>query len=75
MDDSGDLMVKFLALAGGRGKGVVGRGPGEVGSCEMSDELMGKLVDPPGNGDVDGAAGAVESGKFAGNVDFLTGSM
>lgn len=71
-------MVKFLALAGGNGPGVMGCGPGEVGSCEMSDELMGKLVDPPGNGDVEGAAGAagdVESGKFAGNVDFLTGSM
>ena len=61
----------------------MGRGPGGVGSCEMSDELVGKLVDPPGNGemgrsdgDVEGAAGDVGSGKFAG-VDtlFLTGSM
>jgi hypothetical protein len=41
----------------------------------MSDELMGKLVDPPGKGDVEGAAGDAESGKFAGDVDFLTGSM
>ena len=46
----------------------MGNGPGEVGSCEMSDELVGKLVDPPGKGDV-------ESGKFAGDVDFLIGSM
>ena len=49
----------------------MGRGPGDVGNCEMSDELVGKLVDPPGKGDV-------ESGKLedaAGNVDFLTGSM
>ena len=63
----------------------MGRGPGEVGSCEMSDELMGKLVDPPGNGEmgrsnggVEGAAGDVESGKLedaAGDVLFLTGSM
>ena len=60
----------------------MGRGPGDVGSCEMSDELVGKLVDPPGNGemgrsngDVEGAAGDVGSGKFAGDVDFLTGSM
>ena len=63
----------------------MGRGPGEVGSCEMSDELVGKLVDPPGNGemgrsdgDVEGAAGDVESGKLedaAGDVLFLTGSM
>lgn len=54
------------------------RGAGEVGSCEMSDELMGKLVDPPGKGDVEGAAGDVESGKLedaAGDVDFLTGSI
>ena len=42
----------------------------------MSDELVGKLVDSPGNGGVEGAAGDVESGKSAG-VDtlFLTGSM
>ena len=57
----------------------MGRGPGEVGSCEMSDELVGKLVDPPGKGDVEGAAGDVESGKLedAAGVDtlFLTGSM
>ena len=56
----------------------MGRGPGEVGSCEMSDELVGKLVDPPGNGGVEGAAGDVESGKLedaAGDVLFLTGSM
>ena len=68
-------MVKFLELAGGNGPGAMGRGPGEVGSCEMSDELVGKLVDPPGNGDVEGAAGDTESGKFAGGVDFLTGSI
>ena len=51
----------------------------------MSDELVGKLVDPPGkggmgrsNGGVEGAAGDVESGKLedaAGDVDFLIGSM
>ena len=63
----------------------MGRGPGDVGNCEMSDELVGKLVDPPGNGemgrsngDVEGAAGDVESGKLedpSADVDFLTGSM
>ena len=68
-------MVKFLDLAGGNGPGAMGRGPGEVGSCEMSDELVGKLVDPPGKVEMGRSNGDVESGKFAGNVDFLTGSM
>jgi hypothetical protein len=40
-----------------------------MGSCEMSDELVGKLVDPPGKGD------AGDDKDAAGNVDFLTGSM
>ena len=76
MDDSGDLMVKFLELAGGNGPGVVGRGPGDVGSCEMSDELVGKLVDPPGKGEMGRSNGDVEGAEWAaGNVDFLTGSM
>ena len=50
----------------------MGRGPGEVGSCEMSDELVGKLVDPPGKGD---AGDAGDDKDAAGDVDFLTGSM
>ena len=54
----------------------MGRGPGEVGSCEMSDELVGKLVDPPGNGEMGRSDGGVEGAEWAaGDVDFLTGSM
>ena len=56
----------------------MGRGPGEVGSSGMSDELVGKLVDPPGKVEMGRSNGDVESGKLedaAGDVLFLTGSM
>ena len=42
-------------------------------SCKMSDELVGKLVDPPGNGDVEGSK--LEAAGVDRDVLFLTGSM